>query len=99
MTDKEPVAEVITSVRGAGTVDNKESGTLPPDDATETAEVQEVHVDVNQPLIRVPSIMLATMGVLAVLVVAYLAYQLLPVLLLIFIAVLFATAIEPVVNW
>jgi len=49
--------------------------------------------------LRLPSVVLATIGVLAVLVLAYLAYRLLPVLLLIFVSMLFATAIEPLVNW
>src|SRR5436309_3231987 len=62
-------------------------------------EAQEVNIAVKQPRLRLPSVVLATMGVLAVLVLAYLAYRLLPVLLLIFVSMLFATAIEPLVNW
>ena len=62
-------------------------------------ETPEIHVDVKEPRFRLPSVVLATLGVLAVLVLAYLAYQLLPVLLLLYVSILFATAIEPVVNW
>jgi predicted PurR-regulated permease PerM len=60
---------------------------------------QEVRADATTPRFRLPSVVLATLGILSVLVLAYLAYQLLPVLLLIFVSILFATAIEPIVNW
>src|SRR5438093_8700313 len=69
------------------------------DDSTSIAEAPELHVDVAPGGPRVPSIILATIGVLSVLLLAYLAYRLLPVVLLLFVALLFATAIEPVVNW
>src|SRR5438093_1904181 len=52
-----------------------------------------------EPRFRLPSVVPATIGVLTVLLLAYLAYRLLPVLLLIFVSMLFATAIEPLVNW
>src|SRR6476620_10034799 len=80
----------------------------PTEDAheAETATVEkpaeglsEIHVDVKEPRFRLPSVVLSTIGVLFVLVLAYLVYQLLPVLLLLFVSILFATAIEPVVNW
>jgi predicted PurR-regulated permease PerM len=61
-------------------------------------EAQEVRIDVSAPRFRLPSIVMATLGVLAVLLAAYLVYRLLPVLLLIFVSILFATAIEPLVN-
>src|SRR6266508_3474883 len=62
-------------------------------------DVAEIHVDLNEPRFRLPSVVLTTLGVLTVLVLAFLTYQLLPVLLLLFVSILFATAIEPVVNW
>ncbi len=62
-------------------------------------EASEVHVDLVQQGLRVPSIVLATIGVLSVLLLAYLGYRLLPVVLLVFVSLLFGTAIEPVVNW
>src|SRR4051812_47988875 len=66
---------------------------------TVVAEAPEVYVDVKPAPVHLPAIMLATIGVLSVLLVAYLAYRLLPVILLLFVSLLFATAIEPVVNW
>src|SRR5947208_7690119 len=64
-----------------------------------SVEAQELNIEVSEPRFRLPSVVLATIGVLAVLVLAYLTYRLLPVMLLIFVSMLFATAIEPLVNW
>lgn len=63
-----------------------------------TSVAQEVRVGLSTPRFRVPSVMLAAVGVVAVLVAAYLVYRLMPVLALIFTSILFATAIEPVVS-
>src|SRR5689334_5582820 len=92
---------VVTPSQGSG-IRDQESGitdaaeSLPPDPQSATPEV---HIDVSAPRFRLPSIVLGTIGVLSVLVLAYLSYLLLPVLLLIFVSMLFATAIEPLVNW
>ena len=64
----------------------------------ETGQPQ-VQVEVQAPRFRLPSIVMATIGVLVVLLLAYLVFRLLPVLLLLFVSMLFATAIEPLVNW
>jgi predicted PurR-regulated permease PerM len=68
-------------------------------DASPDGAASEVHIDVAQPGFRLPSVVLATLGVLSVLLVAYFAYRLLPVVVLVFVSILFATAIEPLVNW
>src|SRR3954447_17340351 len=63
------------------------TGANTPDQAS-SQPPQEVHIDLNEPRFRLPSVVLATCGVLAVLVLAYLGYLLLPVLLLIFVSML-----------
>src|SRR4051794_20424044 len=86
----EPVAPVALAAQ----VESK-----PPGNDTDTTVTPEVRIDVTEPQFRLPRVVMATMGVLAVLFLAYLLYRLMPVVLLIFISLLFATAIEPVVNW
>ncbi len=66
---------------------------------TESAAVQPVHVDVEMNRLKIPSVIMATAGVLFVLLMAWVLYRTLSLFLLIFIALLIATAIEPVVNW
>jgi predicted PurR-regulated permease PerM len=63
------------------------------------ASQANLHVDVGVSHLRVPSVVLATLAVLTVLLLAYLVYRTLPLLLLLFVALLFATAIEPLVKW
>lgn len=90
MTEVQHVVTIMGSQQEGG---GEVSGSAGP------VEMPEVHVDLIPQGLRVPSIVLATIGVLAVLLLAYLAYLLLPVVLLLFVSLLFATAIEPVVNW
>lgn len=63
------------------------------------AGAQQVHVDVEVSRLRIPSVILATGGVLFVLFMAWVVYRTLNLFLLLFMALLIATAIEPVVNW
>lgn len=55
-----------------------------------------VGVEVNR--LKIPSVVMATAGVLLTLFVAWALYSTLHILLLLFIAILLATAIEPLVN-
>lgn len=77
----------------------------PPADANHTSEGEAtaqtpaVRVGVSRARFGVPSVVLSTLAIIAVIVGLYLLYRLLPVLILVFVAILFATAIEPVVNW
>lgn len=63
------------------------------------ATPQPVHVDVEVNRLRIPSVVMATAGVLFVLLMAWVLYRTLNLFLLLFLALLIATAIEPVVNW
>ena len=60
---------------------------------------QGVNVNAKTPGIRMPTVILVTASVLAVILISYLLYRTLTLLLLLFLALLVATAIEPVVNW
>nr|MDQ5826077.1 AI-2E family transporter [Chloroflexota bacterium] len=62
------------------------------------AEVRPLHVGVEVNRMKIPSVALATASVLLTLFVAWAMYSMLHILLLLFIAILLATAIEPVVN-
>ncbi|HVF99001.1 MAG TPA: AI-2E family transporter [Chloroflexia bacterium] len=62
-------------------------------------EVRSLHVGVEVNRMKVPSVVLATAGVLLTLFIAWSLYSMLHILLLLFIAILLGTAIEPVVNW
>jgi predicted PurR-regulated permease PerM len=61
-------------------------------------ESQNVHINLESSSVPVGRIALGTGAVLGVLFLAYVIYTSLSVLLLLFIALLFATAIEPLVN-
>ncbi len=65
----------------------------------EAAKPTDLHVEVAVNRLRIPSVAVATLSVLGVLLLAYLAYKALPLFLLLFLALLIATAIEPLVNW
>src|SRR5947209_6455004 len=67
--------------------------------AQEPEATPEVRVGVSRPRFTISSVILSTIAILAVLVLAYFTYKLLPVLVLVFVSILFATAIEPLVNW
>ncbi|MDQ3705790.1 MAG: AI-2E family transporter [Chloroflexota bacterium] len=62
------------------------------------AEMRPLHVDVEVNRMKIPSVAMATAGVLLTLFVAWAMYSMLHILLLLFIAILLGTAIEPVVN-
>ncbi len=62
------------------------------------AEMRPLHVGVEVNRMKIPSVALATASVLLTLFVAWAMYSMLHILLLLFIAILLATAIEPVVN-
>jgi predicted PurR-regulated permease PerM len=57
----------------------------------------DVHVEANG--LKVSTVLMATAGVLAVLLISYLLYRTLALLLILFLALLVATAVEPLVNW
>ncbi len=59
--------------------------------------VARIEVDVNR--LKLPTVIMATAGILGVLVIAFLLYRTLTLLLLLFLSLLIATAIEPLVNW
>src|SRR5437762_12854408 len=61
-------------------------------------EGQNVHINLESSSVPVGRIALGTGAVLGVLFLAYVIYTSLSVLLLLFIALLIATAIEPLVN-
>lgn len=61
-------------------------------------EQQTVNVDVDMNRLRVSTVAVATLAVLAVIVASYFIYRSLFILLLLFMALLVATAIEPIVN-
>lgn len=61
-------------------------------------ELRPLHVGVEVNRLKIPSVVMVTAGVLLTLFVAWALYSMLHILLLLFIAVLLATAIEPVVN-
>ncbi|HKP53403.1 MAG TPA: AI-2E family transporter [Chloroflexia bacterium] len=65
--------------------------------ADEASQAVSVQVETRGP--RVPTVIVITVSVLAVVLISYLLYRTLPLLLLLFLALLVATAIEPVVNW
>ena len=58
-----------------------------------------LHAEIEINRLRLPSVVLATLGVLAVLLLSYVVYKTLALLLILFLALLIATAIEPVVNF
>ncbi|HEX8600273.1 MAG TPA: AI-2E family transporter [Chloroflexia bacterium] len=62
-------------------------------------EMRPLHVGVEVNRLKIPSVMMVTAGVLLTLFVAWAMYSMLHILLLLFIAILLGTAIEPVVNW
>ena len=62
-------------------------------------EEQDVSIHVETRDVPVGRVALGAGAVLAVLFLAYVIYQSLTILLLLFIALLVATAIEPIVNW
>ncbi|MDQ3928550.1 MAG: AI-2E family transporter, partial [Chloroflexota bacterium] len=62
-------------------------------------EMRPLHVGVEVNRLKIPSVVMVTAGVLLTLFVAWAMYSMLHILLLLFIAILLATAIEPVVNW
>ena len=62
-------------------------------------KVRSLHVGVEVNRMKIPSVVMATAGVLLTLFVAWALYSMLHILLLLFIAILLGTAIEPVVNW
>ncbi|HUP26790.1 MAG TPA: AI-2E family transporter [Chloroflexia bacterium] len=71
-------------------------------DASVQEEVAQEEASVpvlNVNHLRLSTVVLVTAGVLAVLVLAYLLYQTLALLLILFLALLIATAIEPLVNF
>ncbi|HEX8218895.1 MAG TPA: AI-2E family transporter [Chloroflexia bacterium] len=68
-------------------------------DSASDGKVRSLHVGVEVNRMKIPSVVLATAGVLLTLFVAWALYSMLHILLLLFIAILLATAIEPVVNW
>jgi predicted PurR-regulated permease PerM len=65
---------------------------------TESAD-SAINVKVAQRGLSVGTVVLATAGVLAVILLSYVIYRTLFILLLFFLALLIATAIEPIVNW
>jgi predicted PurR-regulated permease PerM len=80
-------------------VSNNEAET--PSEAQESqpgTEEQPVHVAVDANRLKISTVVVATVGVLAVIFISYLVYRTLHLLLLLFLALLVATAIEPVVN-
>jgi predicted PurR-regulated permease PerM len=62
-------------------------------------EEPALHAEIEINRLRLPSVVLATVGVLAVLFLSYIVYKTLVLLLVLFLALLIATAIEPVVNF
>lgn len=68
-------------------------------DVTAEVETPPVNVRVATGGLRIPTVIAATVAVLAVVLVSYLLYKTLLLLLLLFLALLVGTAIEPVVNW
>jgi predicted PurR-regulated permease PerM len=63
------------------------------------AASQPVDVHVEAQGLKVSTVLVATAGVLAVLLISYLLYRTLALLLILFLALLVATAVEPLVNW
>lgn len=71
-------------------------------DATANAlggEMRPLHVGVEVNRLKIPSVIMVTAGVLFTLFVTWALYSMLHILLLLFIAILLGTAIEPLVNW
>ena len=64
----------------------------------EGADVTQVQPVVELDRLKLSNVIIATAGVLAVILVSYLVYKTLTLLLILFLALLIATAIEPVVN-
>jgi predicted PurR-regulated permease PerM len=62
-------------------------------------EGQNVHISMASVSVPVGRIALGTIAVLGVLLLSYVVYKSLSILLLLFLALLIGTAIEPVVNW
>jgi predicted PurR-regulated permease PerM len=58
-----------------------------------------LHAEIEINRLRLPSVVMATLGVLVVLLLSYAVYKTLALLLILFLALLIATAIEPVVNF
>lgn len=63
------------------------------------ANLPTLHVGVEVNRLKIPSVFMATAGVLATLFLAWAVYKTLDLILLLFLALLIATAIEPIVNW
>lgn len=90
------MAEGVTDSRAINTPDGADSEQHVAD---KEVAAPQVHVDVEMDRLRIPSVVMATAGVLLVLFLAWVLYRTLNLFLLLFIALLIATAIEPVVNW
>src|SRR4051812_4221630 len=86
----EPMAPVAPTVPTDG---------KPPAGEGDKAGLPEVRIAVREPQFRLPRVVMAASGVFPVLFITYLLYRLMPVVLLIVISLLFATAIKPDVNW
>ncbi|HEY0069526.1 MAG TPA: AI-2E family transporter [Chloroflexia bacterium] len=76
-----------------------EDGTEAEPGAPTNGDVPALRVGVEINRLKIPSVVMITAGVLFTLFVAWALYSMLHILLLLFIAILLATAIEPVVNW
>lgn len=92
-TEPAPENNIIVGVSSDAKSDDRESA--PP---TGT-ELRPLHVGVEVNRLKIPSVIMVTAGVLFTLFIAWVMYSTLHILLLLFIAILLATAIEPVVNW
>jgi predicted PurR-regulated permease PerM len=75
-------------------MDEQESVTVEQDSGDGKVNVQVAR---NRPTVGV--VVMATAAVLAVVLISYVLYRTLFILLLLFLALLIATAIEPIVNW
>jgi predicted PurR-regulated permease PerM len=91
----EALKEHNSIVAASGEDENDADGV----DSPNGDKVQSLRVGVEVNRMRIPSVVMATAGVLFTLFVAWALYSMLHILLLLFIAILLGTAIEPVVNW
>jgi predicted PurR-regulated permease PerM len=71
----------------------------PRGEAGHKQEGRQLHINLESVVLPVGRIAIGTAAVLAVLFLAFVIYKVLNILLLLFIALLVATAIEPLVNW
>ncbi|HYP20204.1 MAG TPA: AI-2E family transporter [Chloroflexia bacterium] len=92
---EEALKEHNSTVKATGADEKDADGA----DPANGGEVRSLHVGVEVNRMKVPSVVLATAGVLLTLFIAWALYSMLHILLLLFIAILLGTAIEPVVNW